>query len=130
MPEDLPNLKHASAHNWEEVALKADLPVVVCFWSSSCPHSEKLDLNFSTLSHKFHNRMRFVKVNVEENHDLAARYGVTGTPTLLYLAQGRPYFMVMGEAPKHQLESEMDHILAQAKRCLSRSTPFVPPREG
>ncbi len=119
---DLVNLTTASSANWDSVVNAGDLPCVVNFWAPGCPHSEKLSATFQSLSHRFAGRMKFARVNIEECKDLAARYGIMSVPTLLYFIQGRPYFMVIGDAPKHQLESEMEHIRAQHKRCLSRST--------
>ena len=119
---DLANLVTVTSANWDAVVKQSELPVVVNFWAPWCPHSEKLAATFQSLSHRFIGRMKFGRVNTDENKDLAARYGIMSVPTLLYFYQGRPYFQVIGDAPKHQLESEMDHILAQHKRCLSRSS--------
>jgi thioredoxin 1 len=119
---DLVNLVTVSSANWDAVVKTSELPVVVNFWAPWCPHSEKLTATFQSLSQRFVGRMKFARVNTDENKDLAARFGIMSVPTLLYFYQGRPYFQVIGDAPKHQLESEMDHILAQHKRCLSRSS--------
>jgi thioredoxin 1 len=122
---DLVNLVTASTANWDSVVKESPLPVVVNFWAPWCPHSEKFSSTFQFLSHRFIGRMKFARVNTDENKELAARYGIMSVPTLLYFYQGRPYFGVIGDAPKHQLESEMDHILAQHKRCLSRSSEML-----
>lgn len=119
---DLVNLLTLTAANWDAVVKGSEIPVVVNFWAPWCSHSQKLAATFQSLSHRFIGRMKFARVNTDENKDLAARYGIMSVPTLLYFYQGRPYFQVIGDAPKHQLESEMDHILAQHKRCLSRSS--------
>ena len=119
---DLANLFTVTSDNWDTVVKQSELPVVVNFWAPWCPHSEKLTATFQSLSHRFIGRMKFDRVNTDENKDLAGRYGIMSIPALLYFYQGRPFFQVIGDAPKHQLESEMDHILAQHKRCLSRSS--------
>jgi thioredoxin 1 len=119
---ELVNLKTATEANWNETVLQSPLPVVVNFSTAACEHSQKLAPVFASLSHRFINKMRFAKVDAVAERALVARYGVQSTPTLLFFVSGRPYFMVIGEAPKHQFESEMDHILAQAKRCMARSS--------
>ena len=119
---DLANLFTVTSDNWDTVVKQSELPVVVNFWAPWCPHSEKLTATFQSLSHRFIGRMKFARVNTDENKDLAGRYGIMSVPALLYFYQSRPFFQVIGDAPKHQLESEMDHILAQHKRCLSRSS--------
>ncbi len=122
---DLVNLVTVTQANWDAVVKQSELPVVVNFWAPWCPHSEKLGPTFQHLSNRFIGRMKFARVNTEENKELAARFGIMSVPTLLYFYPGRPYFMVIGDAPKHQLESEMDHILAQHKRCSSRSSEMA-----
>lgn len=119
---ELVNLKTATEANWNETVLQSDVPVVTGFFGSACEHSQKLTPVFASLSHRYINKMRFAKVDVAVERGLVARYGVHSTPTLLFFASGRPYFMVIGEAPKHQFESELDHILAQHKRCVARSS--------
>ncbi len=122
---ELVNLKSATEATWDALVLGSDLPVAVNFSAAACEHSQKLAPVFASLSHRFVNKMRFVKVDIAAQRGLATRYGVQSTPTLLFFAQGRPYFMVIGEAPKHQFESELDHILAQNKRCVARSSPMA-----
>jgi thioredoxin 1 len=120
----LVNLTIATEANWDQVVLKPELPVVVNFSAAGCEPSQKLAPVFASLSHRFINKMRFAKVDVAAEPGLIARYGIKSTPSLLFFSQGRPYFMVIGEAPKHQFESELDHILAQHKRCVARSSPI------
>lgn len=119
---ELVNLKTATEGNWNEVVVQSELPVAVNFFGAACEHSQKLAPVFGALSHRYINKMRFAKVDVAAERGLATRYGIQSTPTLLFFASGRPYFMVIGEAPKHQFESELDHILAQHKRCMARSS--------
>jgi thioredoxin-like negative regulator of GroEL len=119
---ELVNLKTATEANWNEVVVQSELPVAVNFFGPACEHSQKLTPVFASLSHRYINKMRFAKVDAAAERGLATRYGVQSTPTLLFFASGRPYFMVIGEAPKHQFESELDHILAQHKRCMARSS--------
>jgi thioredoxin-like negative regulator of GroEL len=120
--EELVNLKTATEANWNEVVVQSEFPVVVNFFGPACEHSQKLAPVFASLSHRYVNKMRFAKVDAAAEPGLVTRYGVHSTPTLLFFASGRPYFMVIGEAPKHQFESELDHILAQHKRCVARSS--------
>lgn len=119
---DLPNLTTANEASWENLVIQSEIPVVVNFWAAGCSHCEKFSPTFEMLSHRFINRMKFVRVDVDQQKDLANRYGILSVPSLLYFYQGRPYFSVIGEAPRHQLEAEMRHILAQHKRCSSRSS--------
>jgi thioredoxin-like negative regulator of GroEL len=121
---ELVNLKNVTEATWDAIVAQSELPVVVNFFGPACEHSQKLAPVFGALSHRFVNKMRFAKVDASAERGLVARFGVVSTPTLLFFASGRPYFMAIGDAPKHQLESELDHILAQQKRCTARSTPL------
>jgi thioredoxin-like negative regulator of GroEL len=121
---ELVNLKNVTEATWDALVSQSGLPVVVNFFGPACEHSQKLTPVFGALSHRFVNKMRFAKVDVTTEPGLVARFAVKSTPTLVFFVSGRPYFMTIGDAPKHQFESEMDHILAQQKRCVARSTPL------
>ncbi|MFQ5816207.1 MAG: thioredoxin family protein, partial [Candidatus Hydrothermarchaeaceae archaeon] len=66
----------ATSDSWDSVVLSSDAPVVVDFWAPWCPYCRKLMPIFEELSDEYKDKMRFVKLNVEEEKAVAARYGV------------------------------------------------------
>jgi thiol-disulfide isomerase/thioredoxin len=67
---------------------KSTLPVVLDFFSTDCPPCEALAPKFEAVADQFAGKARFLKIFRQGNRDLAARLGVTGSPTLLFFKAG------------------------------------------
>ena len=89
--------------NFNETVLKSDKPVLLDFWASWCGpcrmHSPIIDQLAAA-----HSNVVFGKVNVDEEADLAAEYGITSIPTLIIFRDGRLINQVTGVTSKASLE--------------------------
>jgi len=110
--------------NWRNEVLKADLPVVVEFYTPTCPFCQRLTPIFKKLSGEFSGKMKFVMVNAAENSDIASGYGVMGVPTLKFFCSGRPIHEVVGFRSEDELRQEFSKVLETHKKCLSQSSPI------
>lgn len=63
------------------------------------------------LSKEYDGKVRFAKVNVDENPDLAGRFGVQGIPTLIIFKDGKEAGRLVGAAPKRRLAQEIEKSL-------------------
>ncbi len=89
--------------NFEEEVLRSEKPVLVDFWSS-CFGPCKL---LAPVLHEFadvHAELKVGKVNVDEEMDLAMRFGVSSIPTLILFKNGETVKTTVGFLPKAQLE--------------------------
>ncbi len=68
---------------------RSDIPVVVDFWASWCGPCLIMAPAFEQAAKTLEPRVRLAKVNTEEEHDLAARFGITGIPTMIVFHHGR-----------------------------------------
>ncbi len=82
-------VKEISAQEYEREVLAAGEPVVLDFYSTECPPCEALAPKFEALAEQFAGRARFVKIFRQGNRELAARLGVTGSPTLVFYKGGK-----------------------------------------
>lgn len=86
-----------------EVA-QSDIPVVVDFWAEWCGPCKQIGPALEELSEAHAGRVKIVKVNVDENPSLPARFGVRGIPALFLFKGGEVASMKVGAAPKMALD--------------------------
>lgn len=111
--------------NWEEEVVRSDLLTLVDFWHDRCPWCIKLNPILDEMGEEYGARIKFSKLNVlenPENKQIAFRYGVMGTPTLLLFCAGRPIDTMVGFQPKDRLKKRLDDILQTHKECIRQST--------
>ena len=83
--------------------LEADKPVVVDFWAEWCGPCKAIGPSLEELSDEMSGDVKIVKVNMDENPQLAMQYGVRSIPTLLMFKGGEPSAVQVGAAPKAKL---------------------------
>ena len=93
----------ADQTNFSDTVLKADKPVVVDFWAEWCGPCKQIAPALEEISEANQN-VTIVKVNVDENPDLAAQYGVRSIPTLIAFKNGARVDMKFGGMSKGALE--------------------------
>jgi len=89
--------------NFESDVLKSDTPVVVDFWAEWCGPCKAIGPSLEELSDEMAGKVTIAKVNMDENPELASKYGVRSIPTLLMFKGGEPVAIQVGAAPKNKL---------------------------
>ncbi len=106
----------ANESNWGEIIHGRD-PVLVDFWAPWCGWCRKLAPSFERLASEYAGRVKFVKVNVDEEPGLAERYGVQGLPTLKFFCEGEPVHEIFGYLPEPVLRSKIEQVLNTSLVC-------------
>ena len=120
----------ANAINWQQEVLETERLVVVMFWHQQCPYCRVLEPIFVELSKEYAGKLKFARFNVlesPENEALAGRYGVMGTPTLMFFCQGRPVQDFVGALTKDYVQQGIEFALKKHQECANRSTPLPLP---
>ena len=84
--------------------LKSDKPVVVDFWAEWCGPCRMIAPALEEISGSLGDKVKIVKLNVDENPATAAKYGVMSIPTLMLFKNGELASRQVGAAPKQKLE--------------------------
>ncbi len=91
------------ASNFQSDVLSSDIPVVVDFWAEWCGPCKAIGPSLEEISDEMEGKVKITKINIDENPDLAAQFGVRSIPTLLLFKDGEPAAMQVGGKPKSEL---------------------------
>jgi thioredoxin 1 len=92
---------------FEKDVLESQTPSVVDFWAPWCAPCRMQAPTLDALSEEFAGRVRFLKINVDENPRTAARYGIQGIPTLLLFHGGQLVETLVGLTPEPLLRRKI-----------------------
>lgn len=103
--------KEISDTNFEKEVLKSAKPVLLDFWAEWCGPCRALAPVFAEVAEEYHEKVVFAKMNVDENSETPAAYGVMSIPTLLLIKNGQVAATKSGMMSKSQLQAFLDsHI--------------------
>lgn len=90
--------------NFDLDVLKASTPVVVDFWAEWCGPCRMIAPALEEIAGQLGDKVRIVKLNVDENPKTAAKYGIMSIPTLMMFKNGEIASRQVGAAPKQKLQ--------------------------
>ncbi len=91
--------------NFDAEVRNSDVPVVVDFWAEWCGPCKQIGPALEELAAEMEGKVKIAKVNVDENPDLPAQFGVRGIPALFMFKDGQVVSNKVGAAPKAALQS-------------------------
>jgi len=97
--------------SFEQKVLKAKLPVLVDFWAPWCRPCLMAAPVLEELAGEYADRITFAKVDVDQNAQTAARYGIMAIPNLIIFKNGEPVSNIVGYQPKEELKKSLDAVL-------------------
>jgi thioredoxin 1 len=100
---DIPKLTEAS---FDSEVLKSTLPVIVDFTATWCGPCKMLDPVVTQLSQDWDGKVKFFKLDVDDNSHITMQYGVMGVPTLILFVSGEPAQRLSGYQSKERIISK------------------------
>ena len=110
MSSDL--IKHTSDASFDTDVLKSTKPVLVDYWAEWCGPCKMIAPILDEVSTAYEGKLQIAKMNVDENHDIPAKFGIRGIPTLMLFKDGQLAATKVGAMSKAQLTAFIDQQLA------------------
>lgn len=96
---------------FEEVVIQSDVPVIVDFWAVWCGPCRQIAPMVEEIGKEYEGKARVVKLDVDNNNETAARFGIRNIPTVLYFKNGEVADKQVGVVPKNVLVNKLEALL-------------------
>ncbi len=97
-----------NSSNFESEVLESDIPVVVDVWAEWCGPCRIFSPVVDEVSQAYEGKVKFVKLNADDNEDIAAKYNIMSIPTALLIENGKVKAQSVGAIPAESLRSWID----------------------
>ena len=92
--------------------LKATMPVLIDMWAPWCDPCRMVEPILKKLSDKYQGKVKFCRMNVDENQKTPSQYRVMSIPNMLFIKNGKVIDTAVGAMPEAALQSKIDALLA------------------
>ncbi|MDD5486798.1 MAG: thioredoxin [Dehalococcoidales bacterium] len=104
-------VKEISDASFDEEVMKATIPVFVDMWAPWCGPCRMVGPIIDKLSTQYEGKVKFCKMNVDDNPATSSRYQIMSIPTMLLFKQGNVVDTVVGAVPESTLKAKIDKLL-------------------
>jgi thioredoxin 1 len=104
------NLLAVTDTDFEQQILKSELPALVDFWAAWCGPCRAVGPVVEELATEYAGKVRVAKLNVDDNKETPAKYGVRGIPTLMLFKNGEVVDQIVGAVPKGKIKELLDKV--------------------
>lgn len=105
------NISAITDASFEEQVLKSDTPVLVDYWAEWCGPCKMMAPVLDEVADEYKSKMKFAKLNIDDNPNTPPKYGIRGIPTLMLFKGGKVEATKVGAVSKSQLSAFLDEHL-------------------
>lgn len=102
---------HITKDNYEKEVNQSDVPVIIDFWAEWCGPCRMMGPVFEELSGDYEGKLKFAKLNTDDEQELASQFAIQGIPTLIVSDKGNELGRIVGFAPKETLKAKIDSVV-------------------
>lgn len=104
-------ISEVDTKNFDQEVLKSKTPVIIDFWAAWCGPCRLFTPTIEDVSKDYDKKVKFMKVNVDENERIASEYSIMSIPTVLMFEKGEVKAMSVGAIQKSDLKKWIDSNL-------------------
>jgi len=101
-------IRHVTDDTFEPEVLKSEVPVLVDYWADWCGPCKSIAPILDQVAEEYDGRLKVAKLNVDENQQVPAKFGIRGIPTLMLFKNGNVEATRVGALSKSQLTAFLD----------------------
>jgi thioredoxin 1 len=105
------NAKAVTDGEFKTEVLDSNIPVLVDFWATWCGPCQVMGPVIDALAGEYEGKVKIMKLNVDENPQTPAQYGVRGIPTLIIFKGGSESQRIVGAQPKNNVDAALKKVL-------------------
>jgi thioredoxin 1 len=107
-PTSTSSIQRVTDETFEPEVLKSDTPVLVDYWAEWCGPCKSIAPMLDEVAKEYEGRLKIAKINVDENQQTPAKFGIRGIPTLMLFKNGNVEATRVGALSKSQLTAFLD----------------------
>ena len=107
-----PLISALTQDNFDKEVLQSLKPVLVDFWAEWCGPCKMIAPLLDELADEYDGKIKIGKVNIDEQQELATKYGIRAIPTLLLINKGQVAEQMVGAKSKRDLKASLDRVTA------------------
>jgi thioredoxin 1 len=107
-------MENVTTQTFEQEVLQSEKPVIVDFWAEWCGPCHAVAPVLEKIADERKDELKVVKLNIDEEQDIAQRYGVISIPTIVLFKEGEPAAAAIGAQPKGALERSLGLVAVEA----------------
>jgi len=105
-------MQEVTDQSFEQDVLKSEVPVLVDFWAEWCGPCKMLAPTVEKVANDYEGKAKVVKLNIDDNNQVAQQYGIKGIPTLILFKDGSEADRTVGLTTKDNISKMIDRVLA------------------
>lgn len=107
----MPDIVQVTDENFDEIIVNSDVPAMVDFWAEWCGPCKMVGPVVEELAQEYQGKVKIAKMNVDENRQTPAKFGIRNIPTLILFKGGEVVQTIVGAHPKNYIDGELQKLL-------------------